>query len=391
MKSTLKNHFFVLLFLGLVSCTGAASGPAMTVSVSADGNYVISSHRDNSLILWDINNKKRIKITDDANIYSAYFAKGGDYYIWQGLNNVVHIESVAGVGNKTFLLDFPTYGHLISNDLTTYYAANDAWGIVKRTNDGEKTIVHKGDEGSFMGHGKLLNMQISDGSPGVLLSSGYVYDWEISDGLTEREKYHRERLSYEGVTLWDTHTLQPYAKLPGNAAKTYATFSPDGKYVVSGSENGNVLVWETGRKRLLFYLASLFHGKHISDGKDYSYLTGEAFAKKVWDKTGLIPPPSNYHGEAVLSLKFIDPDHFLRFTTYEPYAILYEINNPLPLKYLPLGTLPLPAVSDYSRNAAIDSAPEAGILVTGQRDGNGINVYKYDKDKQTLDRIWVIH
>ena len=91
-----------------------------------------------------------------------------------------------------------------------------------------------------------------------------------------------------------------------------------------------------------------------------------------------------------MAIKFIDSDqHYLRFISYQHYAILYSIDSPLPLKYLDLGTKPFPATRDYSRNTAIDTAPAAGILVTGQAAGPGINVYKYDKAAQTLKRIWV--
>ena len=91
-----------------------------------------------------------------------------------------------------------------------------------------------------------------------------------------------------------------------------------------------------------------------------------------------------------MSIKFIDEEnHYLRIVTDQHYAVLYSIDSPLPLKYLDLGRKPYPATRDYSRNTAIDSAPEAGILVTGQAYGPGINVYKYDKKTQTLRRIWV--
>jgi hypothetical protein len=54
-----------------------------------------------------------------------------------------------------------------------------------------------------------------------------------------------------------------------------------------------------------------------------------------------------------------------------------------------LGRNPLPAVRDYVRNAAMDTAPEAGILVMGQQYGDGILVYRYDSEKQKLERVWV--
>ncbi len=114
------------------------------------------------------------------------------------------------------------------------------------------------------------------------------------------------------------------------------------------------------------------------------------YGKYIWDKTGLIEQPPDFEGDAAIVIKFINHDnHYLRFTTYQHYAILYSIDSPLPLKYLDLGTKPFPATRDYSRNTAIDTAPAAGVLVTGQAAGPGINVYKYDKAAQTLKRIWV--
>jgi len=136
------------------------------------------------------------------------------------------------------------------------------------------------------------------------------------------------------------------------------------------------------QKQELFRLGSLFHGVIINPD--------EPWEKWTYDKTELIPYPKDYSGQAVLSLKFIDLDnHYLRITTNQHYAILYAIDNPLPLKYLDLGKKPFPATREYARNTAIDSAPAAGILVTGQANGPGINVYKYDKATQTLKRIWV--
>jgi len=55
---------------------------------------------------------------------------------------------------------------------------------------------------------------------------------------------------------------------------------------------------------------------------------------------------------------------------------------------LDLGTDPFPATHSYARNAAIDAAPEANVLVTGQRSSGGINVYRFHPERQTLERIW---
>lgn len=95
-----------------------------------------------------------------------------------------------------------------------------------------------------------------------------------------------------------------------------------------------------------------------------------------------------YEQDAILALTFIDQTHYLRFTTYIPYAILYSIKSPTPIKFLSLRKRPLPSVYSYLRDESIDTSPTAHILVTGQRNASGINVYRYNPQKQTLQLIW---
>lgn len=169
----------------------------------------------------------------------------------------------------------------------------------------------------------------------------------------------------------------------GHSAKTIAALNPDGQRVVTGDEGGGIFVWDAKNGSLHLEPATLSLGVlKRNKSKDSE--------KWTFDNTGLIAQPKDFKPNiaAILSLKFIDNNHYLRFTTNEPYAVLCDVENPLPLKYLPLGRAPFPAVSDYSRNAAINTAPDAGVLVMGQRDGSGIIVYKYDAKKQELEKVW---
>ncbi|MDY6943167.1 MAG: WD40 repeat domain-containing protein, partial [Pseudomonadota bacterium] len=68
--------------------------------------------------------------------------------------------------------------------------------------------------------------------------------------------------------------------------------------------------------------------------------------------------------------------------------LLYHVDRPQLIKYIPLGERPRPSVDRYARNAAFDTAPAAGLLVTGQEYGSGINVYQYHPDSQTLELLW---
>jgi len=357
----------------------------MVVSVSADGRYAVSSHQDNRLILWDIENRTKEVIAENANIYSAYFVKGRELFVWQDLDDVVYFQNF----NReiiNYFKNFSTYGHVLSADLKRYIASDANWNIFSGYGENLHPIKQDGTSPSFYGTGKLLNLTLSADAE-FLLSSGSGLDTRDNKSIQKASPIDPEQIfsNYAGVVVWDLPSGRPLFKLAGNSVKTNATFSPDGQYVVSGCENSRVYVWNAKTGDLNCEVASLYHGILKKNGSD-------DYEKWTFDNTGLIPPPEDLNasvGGATLAIKFIDQHHYLRFLTYSPYAVLFHIDNPLPLKYLYLGRNPLPAVRDYVRNAAIDTAPDAGILVMGQQYGDGILVYRYDSERQELERVWV--
>src|SRR5690554_1731928 len=75
-----KNRAAVLLVLTVLPLLAWVlsnhwlwAGPVMSAGVSDSGRYVITAHSDNSLILWDIEEKKWDKLSGEANLYSATF------------------------------------------------------------------------------------------------------------------------------------------------------------------------------------------------------------------------------------------------------------------------------------------------------------------------------
>jgi len=367
---------WILLTSILWGCAlGSTDSAAMSVSVSQDGRYVVSAHRDRNLYLWDLHEKKRQQVSDQANIYSAYFAKGLDVYLWQDLDNVVRLQKIYGEEVASFK-HIPTYGHVINADGTVYVSSDENYALRMRK-DGQESLL-KEEGGSFAGFAKVFNLAISpDGT--LLVSSGFGSPHDRDNWSIEEQA----PLSYPdlmGTALWSLETLEPIAKLPGNTAKTHATLSPDGQWVVSGDEGGRVLVWSTSDATEPFLTAaSLFHGLPVDR-------TAEVWE---WDRSQLIEVPDEARAGTV-ALKFIHHSrYYLRFGYNSHYAALFEVDNPWPLKYFDLGQRPFPATDKYSRNLAIDTAPEAGVLVMGQRDGPGILVYQFDPEALTLERVWV--
>ncbi|WP_231898050.1 WD40 repeat domain-containing protein [Halomonas sp. hl-4] len=375
--------------------------PVTSLSVSSDGRYVISAHEDGALVLWDIDAQKREQLSDNANLYSAYFVPEGDAFLWQDQDDVVYVQRVDGEVIEEFE-HFPTYGHVMSADREHYLSSNETWNIYHGHGDALRPVLRDSQSPSFTGTGQVLNLSMGEGffvSGGSGSPGGELED---SSPVREEDDF-RFSSSYGGVTLWNIDTLEPVAKLPGNSSKTYATISPDGQWVVSGDENGIGLFWDTNtpenRKRLADYdhgifLEDLPEGLPENEYRDKSELISvpESSKPDKWGKIRSLATPTT------IALAFINgSEEFLRigYSQYrsdgssQTYAALFEAGNPWPQAYLDLGTDPFPSVNDYSRNLSIDSAPDANLLVTGHAFDGGITVYRYDPEERTLAKEWV--
>lgn len=369
----------LLLFIVILySSSSQRTSVAMIVSVSSDGKYVVSSHLNGEIILWNISNHTQKLIATHANIYSAYFIKNSDWFMWQDQHNKVHIQDINGNSILQFQNPFPVYGQVMSYDLKNYFASDESWNLYKGFGQNQKLIKSAYGINGFLSSGKLLNLSLSNDNK-YLLTSGdaeRAYDVvPLQIGIDANSAvYHGFDVGpinvslLDGVVLWNAHSGKPIYKLYGNEVKTFATMSLDSKYIVSGDENEFLLIWYalTGKK---YYTALNRAIKIPSDIND-------ALLKN--------------HVNSILSLKFIDNQlDYLRFNFRSfNYAVLYHINNPYPLKFISLGNNIWPAVNDLSRDEAIDTAPDANILVMGQADSSGIIGYRYFPSTKTLQKIW---
>jgi len=239
-KLAIWTGVLILLLIGtffFICSTLTSIGEIMVLSVSSNGNYVISTSLQRKAILWDLRNHTYRVLDKQANIYSAYFVKNSSNYMWQhDPDNEVYIKNISGREIKRFNSGFPTYGQVITTDLENYFGSNEDWSVW-RIRKGEKLLLKKGD-GGFLGVGKLFNMTLTDDNT-VLLFSGIGSDCDdYKNCLAIRPKDNLPVKPYdlEGVVLWNLNTAKPIWDFPGNVAKTIATISPDGKYVVSGDE-----------------------------------------------------------------------------------------------------------------------------------------------------------
>jgi WD40 repeat protein len=392
------RKMFILFFisLGISSCASDENSlGAMIVSVSSDGNYAISN-AGKRIILWDIKNKQKKLISDNGNIYSPYFIKHTSYFMWQDLNNIVHIQNVNGKEILNFA-NFPVYGQVMTSDLKHYFASDVNWTIFSGFGNNQRQMKKfcSRETNSFYGYQKLFNLILSNNSK-YLVSSGSDSDSEpISAGMCNEETTDENGFTapvsslFNGTTMWDISTEKPLFKIYKLEGKSISAISPDEKYIVAGDENANLFVFDiiTGKK--LYDVDRVFIDENESNIECASHMTNITCGSI---KNGIMKEPNGNDGNGILvfSLKFLDlKGDYFRFTAYMRYGILLNVKNKLPLKYFYLGDSPdVTTMTFYDHNEAIDSAPEANILVIAKRYTTGIIVYKYDPQKQTLAKIW---
>ena len=239
MTTLLKLFFLFGLLISTVGCS-ATSGVA-SLGVSSDGQYIITAHGRDELVLWDVAKKEKKLLAKNANPYSAYFIPDSHGFMWQDTNNVVHIQDVNGQEIKQFS-HFETEGHIITADKSFYLSA-DTWGKLYK-GYGDNLVPIYTDEPIAPSQPYTLSIH------GNYILSTYNTITGRNDPPAETNltanpvnpDIHKKS-SYAGVTLWDKTTLKPIARLWGNSGRTTGRISPDGKWVVAGSDNRGKFMW----------------------------------------------------------------------------------------------------------------------------------------------------
>ncbi|MBN6064359.1 WD40 repeat domain-containing protein, partial [Aggregatibacter actinomycetemcomitans] len=223
--------------------------PVISLSVSSDGRYVISGHAARKtrsvsprgqMVLWDVENKKKTVLSDNANSFSALFIPDSHQFMWQDQDDIMHVRNVEGAEIKRFKHPH-VQNHRITAD-SSFYLSVDFWGRI------------------YKGYGDEIQPVYTDGGPTVnpySLSIVDNYFLSVTDtchgpddpvvetNLTANpvNPGDSKKNSYDGVTLWDKHTLKPIARLIGNCGATNGLISPDGKWVIVGGENSRNYMW----------------------------------------------------------------------------------------------------------------------------------------------------
>ena len=379
----MKNKFiklpilFLLLVILLILYQWYRTDPVLSLSISTDGRYVISAHASQDadrhkpigqLVLWDIERKEKTILARDANAFSAAFIPDSHEFMWQDHKNIVHIQNVEG--EELFHFNhFLITGHLMNSNKDFYLSANEYGQLFKGYSENIVPIYTDG------GIGTPLTLSMTEDY--IFSVGGTCFganDPVVETNLTVNpiNPDSSKKGSYDGVTLWDIHTLKPIARLYGNCGYTTGLISPNGDWVVTGGENFGNYMWE---------IHNIMNRQRLS-------LKFDNIPEKLKEK--------QITKISVIAYAFVTDTEFVALRqsgNYDGYgdeiAAVYTVGEPQIKGYVEIGNDPSISTNYYQRNLSVSSSPKAHILVTGQATGGGINVYKYHPEKMELEKIWV--
>ena len=369
--------------------------PALSVSVSTDGRYVISGHASRKahwsqpigqMVLWDIEKKTKQIISTKANALSAMFIPDSHEFMWQDGNDIIYVQNVEGQQIKSFKHPFTIQNHRITADKTFYLSADANNHLYLGYGENIKIVYNDGAS-----IGKPVDLSIVGNYFLAVTSPCASQDAPVAEtNLTANpvNPNSSKKSSYDGVVLWDKTTLKPIAKLNGNCGATSGLISPDGKWVIAGGENFRNYMWSTND----------FNQRLGLEQVDDSVIYREPIAP---NKQHPIPVPQKYDGKKIsrshtVTVAFLTEKDFILLQESShsngkgnELARLFTVGDRWIKGYVEIGNNPSISTDYFQRNLSVSSSPTAHILVTGQATGGGINVYKYHPDKMELEKIWV--
>ena len=281
-----------------------------SAAFSPDGKLIASASDDNTIRIWDVNTGKELKILK-GHIYcicSVEFSNNGKHIVSASYDGTVRIWDTETGKEVDFLSGFDCirYATFCHNERRIILALCD--GTI-RVLDAKTRLQTK----SIKGHSAALS---PDGNRIVSASEdGTIQIWDAKSGkkLLVLEGHtsgvNSVAFSHDGkrivstsrdLRIWDSETGVQQLILKGSTPLDYysATFSPDGRSIVSTSSDYIIRVWdiETGMQLNLLEGHTDFVNSAVfsPNGKQIVSASGDKTVR-IWDINNGIE--KNHYGE----------------------------------------------------------------------------------------------
>lgn len=301
-------------------------GAVTTLSISPDGKKMASGSANGRLILWDMENKHNpVILQDDGEfVYSVAFNPDG---------NLLAVSSGAS--------------NIAVWDISSQKVVNTFIG-----NGSRITSLAYNIEGSVLAAGSCARFA----STGIC-QSGEIDYWDLKTGENRKIEAHSDVVNS-------------------------LVFSPDGKWLVSGGEDGKVIFWDaqtlgqngeplSGHRSSVLFVKFSHNGQWLaSAGQDKNVILWDVNKRRI---NGL---PLAGHTRAVFALDFNTDDSILASGSWDHSIILWDVAT-----HQTIGD-PLRGHSDYVY--ALEFSPDGNWLVSGGWDNR---IVKWDMRVSTWIKL----
>jgi len=281
--------------------TGHKSG-VNSVNFSPDGKYLASGSWDDTVKLWEVDSGKEIRTFSGHTdyVYSVSFSPDGKYLASGSNDNTVKIWEVKTGKEIRTLTGHTGIVNSVNFSLDGKYVISGSfddtvklWNVesgeaISTFSDYTDNVIFV----SFTPNGKYIVIVTEDGKVRLrdvenreLKKTFYViYRSTQSESLSPNGKYIaiRSRIWNKTIDLWKVDSGKKRILTGHTGDVNSVNFSPDSKYIASGSSDGTVKLWNVETGELIY---TIINGK---DGEWLTYTPEGFFTGSEWATKNLV-------------------------------------------------------------------------------------------------------
>lgn len=330
-----------------LSCETGGFGGVNKASFSPDDKLVATASADSIIRLWDVKTGNELKklLGHSGYVNDIRFNSHGNKLISAGedgtirvwdLNTGKEIEKILGHDR---MINSASFSH---DEKQIVSASNDNTIRVFDANTGLELY-------KFTGHKDFVQTACFILNDANILSSSYdgtARVWDINDFKESRilsGDYHYASFSPDGkyivsagenheVDLWDVKKQIKIRSMKGHDNRVYCSaFSPDGGNIISSSYDGSIIIWETKTGKLLHKING--HTQPVT--KAFYNPNGKTIASASWDGTIKIWETSNFHelrkisahNGYIISISYSPDGNFIASASADSTACIWDLNS----------------------------------------------------------------